>query len=451
MKDKKPLASQIVDVIRDVAGPVIAERTDAAMKKARESNNARGLTPEMLENPKQDTLNGVDYEQRRQTKMTALAGQFVRAAAKTFVDKDLENDSRAREEAFKKHLGKFARTPNAVEEYKKYVKSLQQVDETGWARNKALGDSIFIDGGAIVPPQFVDEIIEFLRPKVVVRALGAFVAPMPHGTMTFPFALTGAVATNVIENAPAPLTQESFGNWQLVAKKMRAIVPVSNDLLRDASPKADLFVQRDMAAELRRLEDLNFLRGSGFGGQMKGLRNQAQTTLLAHNAAGTAGGSTVTEIIQDLVSFPLALENNNITIENGGYAWAPRTKWALMALRDGIGNFYFKQEMLNGTLFGYNFGSTTTQPINLDTTSGALSAKESEILFADFDRVIIGDTEELVILPYPGGSYYDPNVGQVVSGISNDQTVIVAQSRSDIGCRYRGAEVANMQRVTWGA
>jgi len=436
-------ADQLVDFIAANVEKGLAEKVDEAIRKAREANHSAGIVVATQKH----VVNGVDAGIQADVRMKSAAGAVIRAAAAA-VNTDGDTQ-RLVSDQFLNALKNVSSDPRALELYKKGVEI--QKRRLGGAGYKALGETTFIDGGAVVPPVFVEEIIEFLRPKVVVRALGARVVPMPRGNMTFPFALTGSVASNTVENTATPTTQPSFGNFQLIAKKVRAIIPISNDLLQDASPMADAFVQQDLANELQRLEDFNFLRGSGNGGQMKGLRNQAATTLLATNSGGLAGTSTVTDIIMDLVRFPLALENNNITIRNGGFAWAPRTKWALMQLRDGIGNFYFKAEMIQGTLFGYKFGTTTTEPINLDTTAGVLSGKESEILFADFDRIIIGDTQELTIMPFMGGSYFDTATGLQISGISNDQTVIVGQMRSDIGARYRGAEIVNMTQVTWGA
>ena len=37
--------------------------------------------------------------------------------------------------------------------------------EASTERRKALGESLFVDGGAIVPPAFVESIIEVLRSK----------------------------------------------------------------------------------------------------------------------------------------------------------------------------------------------------------------------------------------------------------------------------------------------
>lgn len=426
--DRTLKAADLVPFLKESLGPVIAEQVDASIKKAREEND---------KNP------------------GASADAWVKAlrAAQTG----------APTVAVKGGVGAHARAvgkngPGLSLDPARYLSNLQSFSKTAYdttnefaTQRKALGESLFIDGGAIVPPAFTEEVIEFLRSKVVVRALGARVIPMPRGTMTMPYASQGILASNAIENTVTNPSLPQFGTFTLSAKKIRAITPISNDLLSDASPQADLFVQQDLVAALRLQEETNFIRGTGVNGQMRGLRSLAQNTFHATNSAGTAGNSTTTEIIHDLVAAIALIEGNNIQIEKGGWIMAPRTKWALMSLRDGVGNFYFKQEMLQGRLWGYEYGSTTIEPVNLDTTSGALSAKESELIFADFDRIIIGDTQELTIMPFLGGAYYDNVSAQIVSGISNDQTVVVGQLRTDINARYRGLEITQIDQITWGA
>jgi HK97 family phage major capsid protein len=448
--EKAPRAEQIADYLEEHLGKDIAAKMKASTALAREQNKAEGIDA-FTASAERTNASGITLTERRkafaqkfksqdsrdsQMEDTEL-GYFIRSVAKTGHAFTPQN--------FEAAMMGFDPSKVCIEAWRKHNKYL---GDKGY-HQKALGEIAFIDGGAIVPPQFVTEVIEFLRAKVVIRALGARVIPMPKGNITMPFASTGIVASTVTENTVTPSSQPTFNTFQLIAKKLRALTPISNELLSDASPEADQFVQQDMVAAIRVLEDFNMLRGSGYAGSMRGLRNLAQTNLLATNAAGTAGSSTTSEIIKDLMLMLSGVEGLNITIENGGWVLAPRVKNALMSLRDGIGNFYFKTEMLQGRLWGHNWGSTTAQPVNLDTTSGALSGKESEVLFADFDKVIIGDTQELMIEPFRGGAYYDGSTIQ--SGISNDQTVIVGQTRSDINERYRGASIANLTRVTWGA
>jgi HK97 family phage major capsid protein len=405
-------AADVLSYLKDNLSPMIAERVTEAVEKSRKDAG----TPSAI-HAAQSAAEVEMNKTRELARAKTAAGRFMRALA-----------------ANQGNLGKAA-------DYAQRVYGDSSV-------SKALAESTFIDGGAIVPPQFSSEIIAVLRAASVVRALGAREVPMPNGTMTMPYGSTGLTAYAAAENSNATVSQPVFGQLNLRAHKIRAIVPVSNDLLADASPQADAFVQQDMVQALRVLEDQNFVRGTGTNNAVRGLKYLAGTTLSATNAAGTSGGSTVAEVIKDLMLCLQTVENSNILIETGGWIFAPRTKYALMALKDSTGNFYFKDEMAAGKLWGFNFRATTTQPINLNDVGG-LSSKESEVCFGDFDKVIIGVTGELAIQPYLGGAYHDGS--SVVSGISQDQTVIVGSLRSDINCRYRGSEIVWLRGVTWGA
>lgn len=321
---------------------------------------------------------------------------------------------------------------------------------------KALAESTFVDGGAMVPVDMSREVIEVLRPQTVVMALGARELPMPNGNLTLPYAATGATAYTPVENANVANSQPTFGQLQLWAKKFMVAVATSNDLLNDASPMASQFIQDDIVAALKVLEDQQFLRGTGTGGGVLGLKYLAATTQNARNAAGTAGGSTTSEIIKDLMDCMQNVYTANVPVTRGGWAMSYRTEFALKSLRDGVGNFYFKDEMDgggvvgSGTLWGFPYKSTSSLPINLSTVGG-LSSKESELCFADWYSVLVGRTENLSIQAVPYGTYYDQATAGLISGISTDQTIILAKERADINVRYRGAEVTWLQGVTWGA
>ena len=60
---------------------------------------------------------------------------------------------------------------------------------------KALAAGVGASGGFIVPPDYVNEIIELLRPRAVVRAANPRSMPMPRGTMTLPAQTAASVAS----------------------------------------------------------------------------------------------------------------------------------------------------------------------------------------------------------------------------------------------------------------
>lgn len=306
----------------------------------------------------------------------------------------------------------------------------------------ALSTSAVEEGGALVPDQYVDEVIDLLRAKTVVRRLGAGSMPMV-GSASIPFLSEGSTANYVGENKNINPSQQKFGMLQLSEKKLAAIVPVSNDLLRNSSGRADAIVRNDMVRSLGLREDLAFIRGDGTENTPKGMRYWADT---ANVFAATQSGAsaTVAEVIADLGKAVRLLEEGNVPMENAGWAFTPRVKWFLRTLVNANGQYIFRDEIDNGTLLGFPFATTTQIPNNLGG-----GANESEIYLADFSTLVIAESAQIMIDVFQGGAYFDGS--QVVSGISTDQTVVRAIAKHDFGARYRGKEIAVITGCKWGA
>lgn len=306
---------------------------------------------------------------------------------------------------------------------------------------KALAAGTGSAGGFLVPDQYVAELIEFLRPASVVRMMGARTVPMPGGNMTMPKQTGGATAAYIGENANIGKTESTFGQLKLSAKKLAALVPISNDLIRFASPSADAIVRADLVGAIAQAEDANFIRGDGLGNGPKGLRYwAAAANVMAVNATVNLANVGV-----DLGKCELALLDNNarFTQESAGWLMAPRTRVYLENLRDSNGNKAFP-EIAQGRLKGYKIGVTTQIPKNLAVTD----TNESEVYFVNFADVIIGEVPGLILEASDVAAYHDGS--NVVSAFSLDQTVIRVIAQHDLGVRY-DFSVAVLKDVDWGA
>jgi HK97 family phage major capsid protein len=101
---------------------------------------------------------------------------------------------------------------------------------------RALVVSTATAGGFIVPPDYHAEIIELLRAQAVIRAAGPRVMPMPRGTMTLPGQASAASAAYGSESQAITVSQPGLNQQVLSFKKLRAMVPISNDMLRYSEP-----------------------------------------------------------------------------------------------------------------------------------------------------------------------------------------------------------------------
>ncbi|VWC26242.1 phage-like protein [Burkholderia pseudomultivorans] len=296
-------------------------------------------------------------------------------------------------------------------------------------------------GGVLVPENLSSEVIELLRPKSVVRKLGARTLPLSNGNITIPRLKGGAIVGYIGADTDIPTTQQQFDDLKLTAKKMAALVPIANDLIKYAgvNPNVDQIVVGDLTAAIGAREDKAFIRDDGTANTPKGLRFWA----LPGNVLPASDGSTLQKIETDLGKAILALENADANLTQPGWIMAPRTFRFLEGLRDGNGNKVYP-ELANGMLKGYPVGKTTQVPINLGD-----GADESEIYFADFGDVFIGEEETLEIDYSKEATYKDAD-GNMISAFQRDQTLIRVIAKNDFGPRHVES-IAVLAGVTWGA
>lgn len=308
---------------------------------------------------------------------------------------------------------------------------------------KALAAQTFASGGALVPDEYLGEIIELLRSRAVVRGMNPRIMPMRSGSMTMPKQTGAGTAAYIGENSNATKSEQTFGQIQLTAKKLAALTPVSNDLLRESDPAADMIVRDDLVAVMGLREDLAFIRGDGTANTPKGIRNWAATANVnARTQAGSA--STTTEINNDLHKAIRLVKAANVPILNAGWLMSTRTASYLASLRES-GLWMYKDEMSSGKLLGYPFMESNQIPETLNV-SGAGTNDETEVYFVEFSQFVIGDTMSLSIETFPGGTYHDGSA--LVSGISQDQTVIRTISLHDCALRHDKA-AAVITAVDW--
>lgn len=304
---------------------------------------------------------------------------------------------------------------------------------------KALEASTVSAGGVLIEEEVSSEFIDLLTPRAVVRSFGTTVLPMDSGGMRVPKLDAASTAYYIGEGRDAVKSQQSFGAKKLNARKLAVLIPVSNDLLRRGGPKVSQIIRNDSLRSAALKEDVSFIRSVGTEFSPKGLRYQAaaDNILVADNSSYDLDSVTA-----DLGNMILALEEANVAFSNPGWMFAPRTKQFLMTLRDGLGQWAFRAEMLTGKLWGWPFKSTTQIPRNLGSGSN-----ESEIYLSDFDDVIIGDAMKLEVAVSTEASYKDEN-GDLVSAFSLDQTVMRMLLEHDIVLRH-DPSVSVLTAVQW--
>ncbi len=237
---------------------------------------------------------------------------------------------------------------------------------------KALVAGIGSSGGFIVPPEYVNEIIELLRPIAVVRASNPRVLPMPRGTMTLPSQTSASVATYGSEHSPIGTTQPGLGQIVATYKKLRALIPVSNDLMRFADPAADAFVRDDLVKVCALREDLAFLVGDGTQDSPRGFLsfanqwaavNGGSVGVFLSTAPSTpaVGGNFITSnenftfatAASELGGLVNKLDTANVSDMRRMWFMHPRSFNYLNNVQNSLGEYIYREELSEGKLLNY--------------------------------------------------------------------------------------------------
>lgn len=314
-----------------------------------------------------------------------------------------------------------------------------------WARDtygesspqyNALGQTEFTAGGALVPETLSREIIELRRAQSVVRRLNPTRVDLINGTAPIPKITGGATASYSGENDPITPSEETFGQLKLTEKYLTALVPVSNQLLKNAGLSVDMLIRDDLVASLATKEDQAFIRGLGTEYSPKGMRYWAP----AANVTAIAG-STLANVRTDIKALINALELANVRMLRPAFLMNPRSvNYLAWDMVDGNGNLVFNAQLLQGMLNGFPVGKTTNIPTNLGGGS------ETEIYLVDMADAVIGESASLTIDASSEATYVD--AGTTKSAFQRNQTVVRAIAAHDFGMRH-DASVAVKTGVTY--
>lgn len=294
-------------------------------------------------------------------------------------------------------------------------------------------------GGALVPQNMRNEVIELLRDRTIVRKLGARSIPLPNGNLSIPRLAGGSTAGYVGEGQDVRASGASFDDVKLSAKTLICMVPVSNQLIGRAGFAVEQIILSDIISGIATREDKAFLRDDGTNNTPKGMKRVAEENSRTLVWEGT--DYSLNAIDTWLDNMLLKVLDGNSNMLSSGWGMSNRSYIKLQGLRDGNGNKVYP-EMAQGMLKGYPVLHTSAIPVNLGT-----GGKESEIYFADFSDVLIGEDGNMVVDFSREASYIDAD-GQMVSAFARNQSLVRVKMDHDIGFRHVEGLVLGT-KVTW--
>lgn len=299
---------------------------------------------------------------------------------------------------------------------------------------RALNSGITGEGGALIPQDFMADLIELLRASTVVRGASPMEVGMPMGNLTIPRLAGGATATYQNELDDITISQERFDDVNLQAHKLTAMVPVSNDLIRRAPIGVEEIVRDDLVQTLARREDLAFLRGPGTDKGPVGMRYLCLPSNLLTVAAmpvAPAAGDALNAIVAAASMAILTLQNGMSRMIRPTWIMAPTIARFIATARDSVGGFYYKDEIEAGMWEGYPVRTTQQLPTNLAIDTYAIG---SEIYLVDMADFILADTYNVIVDASDVAAYNDGT--SMVSAFQRDQSLFRVIAEHDCNMRH---------------
>lgn len=306
-------------------------------------------------------------------------------------------------------------------------KAMYPTDKRVHALLKDLSATTPSEGGFLIGERYSDEIIPLLLSKTCVMELGGRLVPMPGGNLNMPKLTGGATSYYAGENQNATKSQQTFGNVKLSSKRLVTLVPVSNDLIRNASYAADVMIRDDMVNQMKLKIDWASMYGTGTAYTPLGIKLSITT---ANITQSSAAATLSADIIGGMVGSLMA---TNVPMLKPGWIFNAKIWSALYNLKTTTNQYIYRDEMRQGTLEGFKFGISN----QITTANSTAGSTYFDIFLGDFSEFLFGDEMSFEFMASKEASWYDGT--ELQSAFSLDQTVLRITSKHDMALRHNEA------------
>lgn len=414
-RSKAQAESVKADLQKELGAGVSQAQIDEAVAKA---------VKEVTEKAEKDRAENVKYLEAFKDAVTSNGGDLVKETPVTIVNQMIASAASAMGSKNAANISQVSNEEILAQAKKDfpYSKALHNV----LAQKKELNAGTPSAGGFTVPLAFSGEYIDALTANTLIDKLNIRKVPLVHGNLSIPRMDTTSAVGWVGETSGGVVTQPSFGEVNMRAKKLKAITAVSNTLLNESGVNLEGWISEDLMRKTRIALDNAMLYGTGSQYQPLGLANTSgiQTT-----------GSTSTALAlttpNDMVAL---LQQANVNLENVHWLLNPIGESWLRNKAFTSGPFAWSDEMArNKTLRGFDFVSSSTVSYTDTATDYA------DFWIGDFAEMMFGVSRDLTIEMSREGSFTDS--GTVVNAFDQDLTLIRLITECDFACRQPKAFV----------
>ena len=414
-RSKAQAESVKADLQKELGAGVSQAQIDEAVAKA---------VKEVSEKAEKDIAENVKYLEAFKDAVTSNGGELVKETPVTIVNQMIAAAASAMGSKNATNINQVSNEEILAQAKKDfpYSKALHNV----LAQKKELNAGTPSAGGFTVPLAFSGEYIDALTANTLIDKLNIRKVPLVHGNLSIPRMDTTSAVGWVGETSSGVVTQPSFGEVNMRAKKLKAITAVSNTLLNESGVNLEGWISEDLMRKTRIALDQAMLYGTGSQYQPLGLANTSgiQTT-----------GSTSTALAlttpNDMVAL---LQQANVNLENVHWLLNPIGESWLRNKAFTSGPFAWSDEMArNKTLRGFDFVSSSTVSYTDTATDYA------DFWIGDFAEMMFGVSRDLTIEMSREGSFTDG--GTIVNAFDQDLTLIRLITECDFACRQPKAFV----------
>ena len=301
-------------------------------------------------------------------------------------------------------VGKFANAGDFLRKIGSTVNNfpggLDRLGNLPEARLKDMSSVISGDGGFLVPEEFRAELLKLALEQAIIRPR-ARIVPMTRQTLRYPAIRETSHASTVYGNVNASwiaeaasvstVTQPTFAQIRLDAKKLTGYTVASNELLEDSAIALEALIMSIFPEVLAYMEDDAFMVGTG-AGQPLGILN-ADALVSVAKETGQAATTIVWENIIKMFSRMLPQ-----SLGRGIWIAHQDTFPQLMTMSLSVGTGGAPVMLTNGA--GGPPATMLGRPVILTEKCRSLGTA-GDIFFVDLGYYLIGDRQALTIAASP--------------------------------------------------
>ena len=415
-RSAKQIADKTEAIKKEMGAGVTQAQIDEAVKKAvaevtAKAENDKAENVKYLEAFKEAV--GKDNSIKAKETPVTIVNQMIASAVSAMGHKDAHNITQVSPEEV---------LAQAKKDFP-YSKALHNVLE---ARCKTMTAGTPSEGGFTVPLAFSGEYIDALVANTLIDKLNIRRVPLVHGNLSIPRMDTTSAISWGGEETVGGITEPTFGEVNMRAKKLFAKTAMSNTLIRESGVNIEGWVAEDLMRKARIALDDALLNGTGSQYQPLGLANNPNV-----QTSGSSSTAFALTTPNDMVAL---LEQANVRMENVHWLLNPMGESWIRNKAFSSGPFAWSDEMSRtGRLRGYEFHSSSTVKY-VDTTTDY-----ADFWLGDFAEMMFGISKDISIEVSREGTF--TNNGNVISAFDKDLTLIRLIAEVDFACRQPKAFV----------